>query len=204
MTTRRLEAAFAFANRLHSKQRRKGTTVPYVSHLIGVASLVFEYGGDEDQVIAALLHDAVEDQAASAGGAAKLRQRIRKQFGSEVLRIVDACTDADVEPKPPWKARKVAYLKHLAAVDDRIALVSCCDKLHNARAILSDIRRHGQRVFDRFSASKSETLWYYRSLARAYGRHRTLSVVKEFRGAVNEMTRLAGHSAPSRRRGQRS
>lgn len=191
MTSKKFEEAFKFANRLHAKQRRKGTAVPYVSHLMAVASLVFEHGGDERQVIAALLHDSIEDQAKTFGGADKLRRAIRKRFGPEVLRIVEACTDTDVEPKPPWKARKVAYLKHLKSVDNRIALVSCCDKLHNARAIIADVRNHGQQVFKRFSAPKADTLWYYRSLAAVYTRHHKISASKEFRSAVRDLHAIA-------------
>lgn len=156
----RFEDALAFAARLHARQRRKGSGTPYVAHLIGVCSLVLEAGGDEDQAIAGLLHDAVEDQ----GGPPTL-ELIRERYGAEVARIVAGCTDADTIPKPPWRERKQRYLAHLRESDARTRLVSCADKLYNARTILSDHRGLGDALWSRFSASREETLWYYRSLA---------------------------------------
>ena len=133
--TPRFEAALVMAAQLHADQFRKGTDTPYVAHLIGVASLVLENGGSEDQAIAGLLHDAVEDQ----GGQSTLT-RIRDHFGDGVADIVDHCTDADVEPKPPWRARKEAYIAAAQHMPVDAALVSCADKLYNARAILADLR----------------------------------------------------------------
>ncbi len=161
----RFEDALVWANRLHADQKRKGSLIPYVSHLMSVAGLVFEAGGDEEQAIAALLHDAVEDQ----GGPGTLTE-IRRRFGERVARIVDACTDSDEEPKPPWRARKEAYVASIAHKPAEACLVSCADKLHNARAILADHRRVGEAVWDRFTGGKEGSLWYYRALVTEFRR----------------------------------
>jgi GTP pyrophosphokinase len=187
------EAALAFANRLHAGQTRKQTDIPYISHLIGVAGIVLEYGGSRDQAIAALLHDAIEDQAEGyPGGAARLRADIRERFGDEVLRIVEGCTDAYTVPKPPWRQRKENYIAHLRETDDAVRLVSCADKLHNARAIVSDLRVLGDALFDRFGGGKAGTLWYYGALAETFlqqGEHR---LAAELDRTVRTMRRLAG------------
>ena len=128
----RFEEALVFAAQLHREQTRKGTTIPYIAHLLGVASIVLEYGGDEDEAIAALLHDAIEDQ-----GGASTREEIRRRFGETVVAIVNGCTDAEVIPKPPWRARKEDYIAHMAHASPSVRLVSAADKLHNARAILA-------------------------------------------------------------------
>src|SRR5437588_8327976 len=127
----RFEEALVFATQLHREQTRKGTRIPYIAHLLGVTSIVLEHGGNEDEAIAALLHDAIEDQ-----GGASTREEIRRQFGDRVVEIVDGCTDTDVMPKPPWRARKEAYLAHIIEATPSVRLVSAADKLHNARAIL--------------------------------------------------------------------
>jgi (p)ppGpp synthase/HD superfamily hydrolase len=170
MLTDRFDQALGFAAELHREQRRKGTAIPYMSHLLGVTANVLDYGGSEDQAIAALLHDAVEDQQHKFGGARALKQHIEERFGAEVRRIVEGCTDAEVEPKPPWHARKQAYIAHLAEMDAAVALVSCCDKLHNARSILADLRIIGGAIYDRFTGGRDGTLWYYRSLADAFAK----------------------------------
>lgn len=162
--TDRFDDALVYASRLHRNQRRKGTDIPYVAHLLAVAALVIEHGGDEDQAIAALLHDAAEDQ----GGAATLAE-IEARFGSAVARIVGDCTDSWCEPKPPWRARKQAYLEKLAAKPEASLLVSLADKTHNARAILADRRQVGEAIWDRFTGGRDGTLWYYRSLAHCFG-----------------------------------
>ena len=139
--------ALGYAARLHNRQVRKGGGTPYVSHLMAVASLVLEHGGSEDEAIAALLHDAIEDQAEHRGGAAALRAEIEQRYGARVLGIVNACTDAEVVPKPPWRARKEQYLRHLGATPDpAYHRVSIADKLHNARAILLDYPRRRRRT----------------------------------------------------------
>ncbi len=150
----RLSAAAAFALTIHARQTRKGTDIPYISHLLGVASLVLEHGGDEDQAIAGLLHDAVEDQGAHQAAA------IAERFGPRVAAIVLGCTDADTVPKPPWHARKESYIAHLQHADPEVLLVSCADKLHNARAIRTDLRTYGLTVYDRFTGGQDGTLWY--------------------------------------------
>lgn len=178
--TERFDAAVTLARTLHADQARKGTKVAYLSHLLGVASLVMEYGGDEDQVIAALLHDAVED----AGGA-PTEAAIRDQFGDRVADIVRACSDTDVMPKPPWEERKRAYLEHLVGVDDTTLLVSLADKVHNARSLASDLSVHGDALWDRFHASSEQSHWYYDSLADIYAeRLGETALVAELRSAI--------------------
>jgi hypothetical protein len=170
---RRLGQALAWADELHADQRRKGSDVPYVAHLLAVAALVLEAGGSEDEAIAALLHDAAEDQ----GGRALLAE-IEQRFGPRVASIVEACSDS-LEPrgaaKAPWRERKEAYLAHLARErDDGALLVSLADKLANAGAILRDLRDPavGDGVFDRFNGGREGTLWYYRALADTFARLR--------------------------------
>ena len=159
-----LADAFAYTARIHAGQIRKGTTIPYLSHLMSVSALVLEHGGDEDLAIAGLLHDAIEDVGPDQ------EPIILERYGARVAHIVRACTDADTLPKPPWQARKEAYLAHLEAADPDVLLVSCADKLHNARAILSDLRTDGLEVFTRFKAGQGGTLWYYEALAEVFGR----------------------------------
>lgn len=159
----RLQAAAAMAMDLHADQVRKGTTVSYVSHLFAVASLVMEAGGDEDEVIAALLHDAAEDR----GGEATLAD-IRARFGDRVAGIVEECSDTFADPKPPWRERKERYIDTLAEVSRSALLVSAADKLHNARAILDDYREHGESLWERFRGGRDGTLWYYRELLNRY------------------------------------
>ena len=181
--TERFGRAVSYALDVHATQPRKGTDVPYVAHLLGVASLVLEDGGDEDEAIAALLHDAVEDQ----GGQATL-ERIRELFGERVARIVAACSDTDVTPKPPWRARKEAYVAHLRDPDLPAGAlrVSLADKLHNARAMLFDLRA-GHDVFARFSAGRAEQHWYYDALAATFADLTESPMVAELRRVVDEL-----------------
>ncbi len=160
LLTHRFDCALVYASAIHRQQRRKGTEIPYVSHLLGVSSLVLEHGGDEDQAIAALLHDAAEDQ----GGEARLDD-IRVQFGERVAEIVEHCTDSWIEPKPEWRERKEAYLASLNNKPLASLLVSLADKTHNASAIASDLRVHGHALWDRFTGGRDGSLWYYRALA---------------------------------------
>ncbi len=155
----RFEEALTLMCRLHKDQVRKGTQIPYVTHLLAVSSIVLDYGGSEDEAIAALLHDAPEDQ-----GGLEVLTRIRENFGSAVASIVDACTDTYETPKPPWRLRKEAFLQRLPRESRSVHLVSAADKLHNARSVLRDYRIHGEDVWKRFNAGRDETLWYYRSL----------------------------------------
>jgi GTP pyrophosphokinase len=158
--TARFTEALTYAATLHATQRRKGSNEPYTAHLLGVTALVLEDSGDEDEAIAALLHDAVEDQ-----GGQETLTTIRARFGERVARIVEGCTDADVLPKPPWQERKERYIAHLRHAPADVRRVSLADKLHNARAILRDLRACGGALWDRFNGGKAGTLWYYRTLA---------------------------------------
>ena len=182
--------ALGYAARLHARQIRKKTERPYIGHLLGVASTVIEYGGDEDMVIAALLHDAVEDQ----GGLPRLRE-IRKKFGKRVARIVDGCTDAYVVPKPPWLERKRAYLNRIGNESEDARLVSAADKLSNVRETLHDLRTHGDAVFERFAGKKEGTLWYYRALVEAFRKAGSNPLIQELDRAVAELESLAGAAA---------
>jgi len=161
----KLAEALLFAMGKHGDQARKGTSIPYVTHLLAVAALVGESGGNEDEMLAGLLHDAVED-----GGGAPVLEEIRQRFGDAVAAIVDGCTDDDSgAEKAPWLDRKRVYLEHLAEAPLSVLRVACADKLHNAWAIARDLRDQGPSVFQRFRGDREGTLWYYRSLARIFG-----------------------------------
>lgn len=184
--TERFDDALAYASRIHRLQRRKGSEIPYVSHLLGVAAIAIENGCDEDQAIAALLHDAVEDQ----GGQRRLED-IRLRFGERVARIVGHCTDSDVEPKPPWRARKEAYIASLATKPAESLAVSIADKTHNASAINADLRAVGEAVWQRFTGGKEGSLWYYRALADSFARLLPGLASDRFEREVAEMEELA-------------
>ena len=188
--TARFTKALVYATKLHAGQCRKGTSIPYISHLLGVASLAFEYGPDqkepiEDLAIAALLHDAVEDQ----GGAATLRV-ITRRFGKTVAAIVDGCSDADVVPKPPWQRRKEAYLERLTRESPDVRFVSACDKLHNVRAIIRDYRTHGDRLWKRFGGGKDGPLWYYGALVKVYREEECAPLIKDLAREVRTLRQL--------------
>lgn len=187
----RFDRALAFAAELHRSQRRKGTEIPYLSHLLAVAAIAIEHGATEDEAIAALLHDSIEDQAQSFGGAGKLRAAIREGFGEAVLAIVEGCTDAETIPKPPWKARKERYLAHLEAAPLPVLLVAGADKLHNARSIVSELRVHGAALWPRFNGGKEGTLWYYRSVAEVLLRRFPGALAEDLTRAVLELGALA-------------
>lgn len=186
MYSERFDDALVYAHSLHREQTRKGTAIPYVSHLLAVASLVAEHGGDEEQAIGALLHDAAEDQ----GGEATL-EAIGARFGERVRAIVAACSDTFEQPKPPWRARKEAYLAHCEAAAPDVLLVSAADKLHNARALVRDLRRDGAGTFGRFKGGRDGTLWYYRSLAELFGRRMPGELAEELARVVATLERLA-------------
>lgn len=186
MLTDRFDDALSYASRLHRAQCRKGSGVPYVSHLISVAALVLEYGGDEDQAIGGLLHDAVEDQ----GGPTALAD-ITSRFGPRVAAIVTACSDNDGHDKAPWEERKRAYLAGIASKSDDAVLVTTCDKLHNATTIVEDLRRVGVSVFDRFTARREGTLWYYRELARTLAIRAPGPLTERLTRSVDELHSLA-------------
>ncbi|HEY3936250.1 MAG TPA: HD domain-containing protein [Bryobacteraceae bacterium] len=184
--TARFQRALVYAARVHARQFRKGTTRPYIGHLLGVTSIVLTHGGDEDEAIAALLHDAVEDQ----GGKPRLRE-IRRKFGGRVARIVEGCTDSDVEPKPPWLERKRAYLQHLRRADSSVRLVSAADKLYNARETLEDLRTHRDALWRRFKGGKQGTLWYYHEVGKILRRKSPKELAAELERVVRELTRAA-------------
>ncbi len=189
MLSERFNEALVFAAQLHANQQRKGSGIPYIAHLLGVASIVLEYGANEDEAIAALLHDAVEDQ----GGAAT-REEIRRRFGDTVTAIVDGCTDADTTPKPPWRQRKELYLAHLPTASASVRLVSAADKLHNARSILHDYRVLGEAVWDRFKGGRSGTLWYYRALVDTFEQIGATPLTEELARVVATIETLAHES----------
>ena len=184
-TTPRLEEAFAYAANLHRHQVRKISGIPYLIHLIGVASIVGEYGGDEDQLIAALLHDGPEDQ-----GGHKTLDEIRQRFGDRVAMIVEECSDTLESPKPPWKERKQAYLDHLPKASPDARLVSASDKLHNARSILLDLRRRGSTVWNNFKGGRTGTLWYFGELVREFEHADTENIGKELSRVIDEIKRF--------------
>jgi len=177
--------AITYAIQLHEKQLRKGTEIPYSSHLLAVASLVLEEGGDEDMAIAALLHDAVEDQ----GGRIVLCE-IRRRYGERVAKIVEGCTDSFENPKPSWLSRKEKYLEHLLSADEDILTVSLADKLHNARSILMDLRVNGNQIWNRFNGHKIGTLWYYRSLIEIFAKRMKSPLIDELAFVMGEIERL--------------
>ncbi|MGZ8630926.1 MAG: HD domain-containing protein [Actinomycetota bacterium] len=190
METARLTDALAFAFAAHDGQTRKGTDVPYISHPLGVASLVMEAGGSDDEVVAALLHDAVED------GGEELIEPIRETFGERVIDIVLECSDAVVPKgadKPGWWERKRAYIERVPQESSGAVLVTTADKVHNARAIVSDLREIGDEVFARFTAGKDGALWYQRAITEALERnpHTPRRLLVELRSALDEIERLA-------------
>lgn len=182
----RFDRALQLAHDLHRRQARKKSEVPYVCHLLAVTATVLECGGDEDTAIAALLHDAVEDQ----GGRPTL-ELIRREFGDKVACIVDECSDADTQPKPPWRTRKQQYLDALPHKSIEALLVSFGDKLHNCRSIIRDLRRSGESVWQRFDGGKEGTLWYYRELLEKFPREPYPSLYDEFATNVRELNGLA-------------
>ncbi len=180
--TQRFDEAMIYASHIHGGQIRKGTPIPYLSHLLSVAALTMEHGGSEDQAIGALLHDAAED----CGGELRL-QDIRHSFGDAVGDIVRDCTDSWVEPKPAWRERKEAYIASLATKPATSLLVSLADKTHNARAIVTDLREHGEVLWNRFQADRDGVLWYYGALADTFEGYGPKSLTRELRSSVEAM-----------------
>lgn len=163
MLTTRFDEALVFASDLHRTQRRKGSGVPYISHLLQVAGITLEYGGDEDTAIAALLHDALEDQ-----GGPETRTVIAERFGEHVARIVEGCSDSVRDgPKRPWRERKERHLARIPHESPEVRLVMAADKLHNIRSVIADYRRLGERLWAVFTAGREGTLWYYRAMTHA-------------------------------------
>ncbi len=182
----RFAEAFTLAWTLHRDQARKGSGIPYMAHLMSVAALVLENGGDEDEAIAALLHDGPEDQ-----GGQETLEIIRRRFGPRVADIVEGCSDTFETPKPAWRARKERYLDHLRqTATPSVFLVSTADKVHNLRSILEDHRRLGDTLWDRFSGGKDGTLWYYGELIKVYQQKapaRCADLVRELRRLHREV-----------------
>ena len=176
---KRFQEALAFAAELHAGQRRKLRGDPYLGHLLRVTGIVLEYGGGEDEAIAALLHDAVEDQ----GGAAT-REEIRCRFGRAVVAIVDGCSDTDRSPKPPWRQRKEAYLARLAAASRSVRLVTAADKLDNVRSLTASYRQDGEAIWRHFGGRREGTVWYYRGVVERLKLHGRCPVVEELQRAV--------------------
>ena len=180
------EDAFLLAHQLHAKQKRKRSNTPYIAHLMSVAALVLEDGGSEDEAIAALLHDAVEDQ-----GGVKTLKDIEKRFGESVANIVESCSDAYSFPKPPWRSRKEAYIAHVPEASPEARRVSLADKVHNARSILRDLRQNGEETWKKFNGGKEGTLWYYRTLVDVF---RSLSddyLVAELKRVVSQIEQFS-------------
>jgi GTP pyrophosphokinase len=185
--SQRFLLALDAAATMHAAQLRKGSSVPYISHLLGTCAIAMEYGANEDEAIAALLHDAIEDVRPTA----QARNAVAG-FGERVLAIVEGCTDSDTHPKKPWRVRKERYLAHLAEADASVLLVAGADKLHNARSLLIDLRRIGEEVWTRFNAGPDESLWFYRSVVaamRANPAHH-LDLVDELERTVEEIQRF--------------
>lgn len=195
MATRNPEPAYSnnllhalqFAAEIHAGQRRKGGDVPYLSHLLAVCSLVLDHGGSEVEAIGALLHDAAED----CGGRAML-ERVRNTFGSNVAEIIEGCTDTFEDPKPDWRLRKEAYLRHLAEADDSVRIVACADKLHNLLCTVRDLREQpGPAYWSRFSAGLDEQLWYYRGCLDAFRKGTPPPMLREYEMLYAEFESLA-------------
>lgn len=195
--TERFDRALVYARATHEGQMRKGTSIPYLSHLMAVSATVLEQGGDEDLAIAALLHDSVEDQ----GGRARLED-IRSRFGDRVAKVVEGCSDSLVdtakgERKPVWFDRKQAYINHLETADGDVLRVSLADKAHNARAILRDLRNPevGERIWSRFNQPREETLWYYRSVADKFRKKLPGQLADELHDTVAALERPGAGSS---------
>jgi (p)ppGpp synthase/HD superfamily hydrolase len=191
----KFDEAMLLAHELHRHDVRKGTGKPYISHLLGVCSLVVDYGGDEKMAIAALLHDAVEDH-----GGYPMLEKIRQQFGERVAHIVDGCTDSyvlDATKKEPWRQRKEMYLARIPLEDEDVRMVSAADKLYNCRTILRDLRRDGLIALDRFNGGRKDTVWYYDQLVRAFRAAGSNDLVEELAISVDEMKRVTGYNRPA-------
>ena len=188
-TTDRFSSAMAYAYQVHNGQRRKGTGIPYIAHILGVTAIAMEYGADEDQSIGALLHDAAED----GGGEATLAE-IRARFGDVVAEIVLGCSDSlveDPEDKLPWQERKENYLAHLESASQSVCLVSAADKLHNVRSIIRDYHEHGEAIWDRFQGSRDGTLWYYETVADTLIRRYRSQLTRDLQDEVDKLLALA-------------
>lgn len=189
-TTERFASAMIYAHNVHQNQRRKGTGIPYIAHILGVTAIAMEYGADEDEAIGALLHDAAED----GGGEATLAE-IRARFGDAVADIVLGCSDSlveDPEDKLPWRERKENYLAHLENAGRSVCLVSAADKLHNVRSISRDYHEHGEDIWQRFQGRRDGTLWYYETVADTLLRRYRTPLTRDLQQAVDQLLAQAG------------
>lgn len=190
----RFEEALVFAAQKHKAQTRKGTTIPYIAHLMQVCGIALENGADEDEAIASLLHDVMEDQDVT-------EQELTARFGARVAAIVSGCSDSASTDKAPWRERKETYIAHVLTASPSVRLVSSCDKLHNARAILADYQELGEALWDRFNAGRADILWYYQSLAHAFkqAQHQQAEppnrTLKQLALVVTDLTRLTQSDA---------
>lgn len=178
--------ALSFAAILHNGQLRKGTQIPYISHLLSVSVIVMRNGGDEEQAIAALLHDSVEDQ-----GGINLLSEIESKFGARVAKIVKQCSDSFEKPKPPWDQRKKAYVEAIAHKSDDAILISMADKVDNARSILNNYRKIGEKLWERFRGGREGTLWYYRACVDAFGNRSNSDLYRELADLVSQIEDIA-------------
>jgi (p)ppGpp synthase/HD superfamily hydrolase len=190
----RFTSAVDYARRIHTEYR-KGTVVPYIAHLLGVAALVMGETGEthvpvtEDMVIAAILHDAAEDH----GGLTRLKD-IEHHFGSEVARMVEGLSDSLTEEsvdKAPWPERKKAYVKRLRGEPADVQLISAADKLYNARAILADYRQVGPEVWKRFKRGRNDQIWYFRELLKVFNASEGNRIVAELERVINELEHIS-------------
>ena len=189
ITTARFAAAMTYAHEVHHGQRRKGTGIPYIAHVLGVTAIAIEYGANEDEAIGALLHDAAED-----GGGEETLAYIRAQFGDSVADIVLGCSDSlveDPEDKLPWLERKENYLTHLENASASVCLVSAADKLHNVRSIIRDYREHGEDIWERFQGKRDGTLWYYETVAHTLLRRHRTQLTRDLQEAVDDLLKIA-------------
>jgi (p)ppGpp synthase/HD superfamily hydrolase len=181
----RFSEALSYVAALHADQRRKVSGEPYLAHLLAVAAIVMEHGGNEDEAIAALLHDAVEDQ----GGIATLDE-IRRRFGPAVAEIVEGCTDAIGSPKPPWRQRKEAHIARLRDASPSVRLVVAADKLHNASSLVREYRRRGESLWASFHGGRDGTLWYYRAMADFLKQAAATPIVEELDRTLEDLRSL--------------
>lgn len=183
--TDRFADAVAWATRLHARQTRKLSGAPYLSHLLRVTGIALEYGADEDEAIAAVLHDAIEDQ-----GGARTREEIARRYGPRVAEIVSGCSDTDQTPKPPWRERKEAYLAHLAGASPSVRLISASDKLDNVRDLLAAYRAGGESIWAHFRGGRDGALWYHRSVVNLLKAAGPSRLAEELDLAVTELERV--------------
>lgn len=182
----KFELALVYATRLHAKQIRKVDGTPYIAHLLSVAALILEAGGNETEAIAGLLHDSLEDQ-----GGPQTQVEISQQFGAEVLEIIKGCTESEELPKPPWMERKQRYLYQLQNASPSVRLVSLADKLHNARSLLASLHQHGEEVWTYFPVGKESSLWFYQALLPIYRTTNHNSMVQEFERVLFELQSIS-------------